>query len=87
MLDFVNKHIRMQSIGRENKALLSTLSDRLMPGDERGYGYDPISLSSNTSLGLKAKNLLAWGEATSKAHVTKYGLPVGHMSISSIRRA
>jgi hypothetical protein len=86
MLDFDNKHIRMRSVDREDKELLrSNLSARLMPGDGRGYGHDPIPLSSNTSLGLKAKNLLAWGEATSKANITKYGIPVGHMSISSIR--
>ena len=77
----------MRNVDREDKALLrSNLSARSMPGDEQGYGHSPMPLSSYSSLGLIAKNLLAWGEATSKAHITKYGIPVGHMSISSIRR-
>ena len=88
MLDFNNKPIRMRNVDREDKALLrSNLSARSMPGDEQGYGHRPMPLSSYSSLGLIAKNLLAWGEATSKAHITKYGIPVGHMSISTIRRA
>jgi hypothetical protein len=88
MLDFINKPIRMRNVDREDKALLrSTLSARSMPGDGREHGEDLMLLSSCPSFGLKAKNLLAWGEASSKANITKYGIPVGHMSISSIRGA
>ena len=88
MLDFVTKHIRMQSIDREDKALLrSTLSARSMPGDGREHGEDLMLLSSCPSFGLKAKNLLDWGEAPNKGKNAQLGQAVGHMSISSIRRA
>ena len=72
MLDFTNKHIRMRSVDREDKALRrSTRSARSMPGEEQGHGDYLMLLPSYPSLGLKAINLLAWGKATSKANITK----------------
>lgn len=88
MLDLSHQPAIITFVDREDKAMLrSNLSARLMPGDGRGHGYYLMLLSPNPSLGFKAKNLLAWGEATSKAKITKYGPPVGHMSTSSTRRA
>ena len=87
MLDLVNKPIRMRNVDREDKALLrSTLSAWSMPGDGREHGEDLMLLSSCPSFGLKAKNLLAWGEAPNKGKNAQLGQAVGHMSISSIRR-
>ncbi len=86
MLDLSNQPAIITFVDREDKAMLrSNLSARSMPGDGRGHGYYLMLLSPYPSLGFKAKNLLAWGEATSKAKITKYGPPVGHMSTSSIR--
>ena len=88
MLDLSNKSVTMMSVDQEDKALQRcNLSARSMPGDGRGHGDYLMLLSPYPSLGFKAKNLLAWGEAPSKAKITKYGRPVGHMSISSTRRA
>ena len=88
MLDLANKAGKITIVDREDKALQRcNLSTRSMPGDGREHGDYLMLLSSYPSLGFKAKNLLAWGEATSKAKITKYGRPVGHMSISSNRSA
>ena len=86
MLDLINKPVIMMSVDREDRAMLrSNLSARSMPGDRQGHVYFHVPLSSPLSLGPKAINLLAWGEATSKAKTTEYGRPVGHMSISLYR--
>lgn len=70
MLDSGAKQITMRSVDREDKALLrSNLSARSMPGDGREHGDDLLLLSSCPSFGLKALNLLACGEATSKADI------------------
>ena len=88
MLDLFSNHHRIESIDQEDRALLrSNPSAWSMPEDGQEHMVKHMLLSFRSSFGLKAINLLAWGEATSKAKSTEYGRPVGHMSISTIRRA
>ncbi len=88
MLDLANKPAIMVFVDREDKAMLrSTLSARSMPGDGRGHGDGPMLLSSCPSLGSKAINLIVRYEAHHNAKTREIDLPVGHMSISSNRRA
>ena len=88
MLDLIDKPLIMMSVDREDKAMLrSNLSARSMPGDRQGHTHSHMLLSSCLSLGPKAINLLAWREAPSKVQQRKNSPPVGHMSISSTRRA
>ena len=88
MLDLTNKSVIMLFVDREDKAMLrSNLSARSMPRDGQGHVNSHMLLSSCLSFGLKAINLLAWSVAPSKANLREYGLPVGHMSTSSTRRA
>ena len=88
MLDLSHGQVRMFIVGREDKALLrSNLSARSMPGDEQGYVNCYIPLFSYPSLGHKAINLIVREEVHYYAKTSEIDLPVGHMSISSIRRA
>ena len=88
MLDLNTKPVIMMFVGREDKAMLrSNLSARSTPGDRQGHMHSHMFLSSCLSLGYKAINLLAWDEVPSKIKIRKNSLPVGHMSISSIRRS
>jgi len=88
MLDLFYGQVRMLFIDREDKALLrSNLSARSMPGDRRGHVNGHMPLSSYLSLGPKAINLIVRDDAHYQAKTREIDLPVGHMSISSIRRA
>ena len=88
MLDLSNGHVRMLIIDREDKALLrSNLSARSMPGDGQGHVNGHIPLSSYPSLGSKAINLIVRDEVHYQAKTREIDLPVGHMSITSTRRA
>ena len=87
MLDLSHRQVRMLFTDREDKALLrSNLSARSMPGDGQGHVNDHIPLSSYPSLGSKAINLIVRDDAHYYAKTRQIDLPVGHMSISSIRR-
>ena len=86
MLDLSIILIIMKLVDREDRAMLrSNLSARSMPRDGQGYMNSHMPLLPCPSFGLKAINLLAWGEAACKAKATEYGRPVGHMSISTVR--
>lgn len=86
MLDFADRQIRFVTVAREDKALQRcNLSARSMPGDGQEYMPCHMLLPFRSSSGLKAINLLALGKAQSKALQWDDCLPVGHMSILSIR--
>ena len=86
MFDFNHKLMKMINISREDKALLrSTLSARLMPEDEQGRMIKHMLLSSCSSFGPKAENLLSWCLAPTQAKHIDSSTPVGHMSGRYIR--
>ena len=88
MLDLSHEQVRMLLVGREDKALLrSNLSARSMPGDGQGHVNGHMLLFSCSSLGSKAINLIVPDEVHYNAKTREIDLPVGHMSISSTRRA
>ena len=88
MLDFADRQIRFATVAREDKALQRcNLSARSMPGDGLGYVKGYMLLFSCPSLGSKAINLIVRDEAHYNAKTREIDLPVGHMSISSTRRA
>ena len=54
----------------ESEAVLEVVKEVYFPFfDEQEHGYYLMFLSSCPSLGLKAKNLLAWDEVTSKVNI------------------
>ena len=57
-----------------------------MPEDGKEYIFYHTLLSSPSSFGSKAKNLLNWCEAPTKAKQAQSSAPVGHMSGLSRRR-
>ncbi len=65
--------------------LRSNLSAWSMPEDGQGHVHCHVLLPSRSSFGHKAKNLLNWCEAPTKAKQAQSSAPVGHMSGLSIR--
>ena len=87
MLDLSHGQVRMLFTDREDKALQRcNLSARSMPGDGQEHVNDHVLLSSCPSLGFKAINLIVRDEVHYHAKTREIDLPVGHMSITSIRR-
>jgi len=86
MLDFNNSQIRIITVGREGKALQRcNLSARSMPEDGQEHVHYHMLLPSRSSFGYKAKNLLNWCEAPTKAKQAQSSAPVGHMSVFNVR--
>ena len=72
MLDFNHRLMRIVNISREDKALLrSNLSARLMPEDGQEHMLDHVLLSSCSSFGRKAINLLSWCKAPTKVKTSQ----------------
>jgi len=87
MLDFNNSKSRIEIIDQEDRALLrSNPSAWSMPEDGKEHVLSHMLLSSPSSFGSKAKNLLSWCEAPIMAKQAKSSAPVGHMSVLSIRQ-
>ncbi len=87
MLDFNNSKSRIEIIDQEDRALLrSNPSAWSMPEDGKEHIFYHMLLSSPSSFGSKAKNLLNWCEAPIRVKQAKSSAPVGHMSVLSIRR-
>ena len=86
MLDFNNSKSRIEIIDQEDRALLrSNPSAWSMPEDGQGHVHCHVLLPSRSSFGHKAKNLLNWCEAPTKAKQAQSSAPVGHMSVLSIQ--
>jgi len=86
MLDFNNSKSRIEIIDQEDRALLrSNPSAWSMPEDGQGHMLDHMLLPSRSSFGFKAINLLSWCSAPTKVKPTRNTIPVGHMSVCSIR--
>ena len=86
MLDFNNNRRRLGIVDQEDRALLrSNPSAWLMPEDGREHMVKYMLLSSCSSFGYKAINLLNWCEAPTMAKHIKISTPVGHMSVYLIR--
>jgi hypothetical protein len=86
MLDFNNSRSRIGIVNQEDRALLrSNPSAWLMPEDGREHIVKYMLLSSCSSFGHKAINLLIWCEAPTKVNQIENGVPVGHMSAYLIR--
>ena len=85
MLDFNNSQRRIAIVDQEDRALLkSNPSAWSMPEDGQGRMFDHMLLSSRSSFGDKAINLLSWCSAPTKSKHIKSSTPVGHMSGCSI---
>jgi hypothetical protein len=82
MLDFNNSKSRIEIIDQEDIALLrSNPSAWSMPEDGKEHIFYHMLLSSPSSFGSKAKNLLNWCEAPTKAKQAQSSTPVGHMRL------
>jgi hypothetical protein len=86
MLDFNNSKSRIGIIDQGDRALLrSNPSAWSMPEDGQEHMVKHMLLSSRSSFGLKAINLLSWCFAPTKVKHIKSSPPVRHMSGISIR--
>jgi len=86
MFDFNHQLMKMINISREDKALLrSNLSARLMPEDGQEHIIKHMLLSSCSSFGPEAKNLLSWCFTPTQVKHINGSIPVRHMSGCSIR--
>jgi hypothetical protein len=86
MLDFDNSKRRIHIIDQEDRALLrSNPSAWSMPEDEQEHILKNMLLSSCSSFGLKAINLLSWCSAPTKVKLIGNTIPVRHMSGFNIR--
>ena len=82
MLDFDNSQSRIELIDQEDKAMLrSTPSAWSMPEDGQEHMLAHMLGLSRSSFGYKAKNLLNWCEAPTKALRSSIIAPVRHMSV------
>ena len=85
MLDFNHSQSRIEFIDQEDRALLrSNLSAWSMPEDGQEHILNNMLLSSRSSFGLKAINLLSWCFAPTKVMSSYNTAPVRHMSVLSI---
>ena len=81
MIDLNDFHNRIRIIDQEDRALQRcNPSAWSMPEDGQEHILKNMLLSSRSSFGLKAINLLSWCFAPTKAKYIKMSLPVGHMS-------
>jgi len=86
MLDLNNSKSRIEIIDQEDRALLrSNPSAWSMPEDGREHMVKYMLLSSCSSFGYKAINLLSWCFAPTKVKLIRNTTPVGHMSGRYIR--
>ena len=78
MLDFNNSQRRIAIVDQEDRALLrSNPSAWSMPEDGQEHMLYHMLLSSRSSFGYKAINLLSWCSAPTKAKHIKSSTPVG----------
>jgi hypothetical protein len=81
MIDLNNIHSRIRIIDQEDRAMLrSNLSAWPMPEDGQEHILKHMLLSSCSSFGDKAINLLSWCEAPNKTKHIIITSPVRHMS-------
>ncbi len=86
MLDFNNRKSRIKLVDQEDRAMLrSNPSDWSMPEDGQEHILNNMLLSSRSSFGYKAINLLSWCFAPTKAMHINNSAPVGHMSGKKFR--
>ena len=86
MLDFNNNRRRIGIVDQEDRALLrSNPSAWLMPEDGREHMVKYMLLSSCSSFGCKAINLLSWCSAPTKVISSYNTAQVRHMSGYQIR--
>lgn len=82
MIDLDYIHSRIRSVDQEGRAMLrSNPSAWSMPEDEQEHILKNMLLSSRSSFGYKAINLLSWCYAPTKAKSLSITSPVGHMSL------
>jgi hypothetical protein len=79
---------KIKIIDQGDRALLrSNPSTWSMPEDGQEHILKHMLLSSCSSFGLKAVNLLSWCSAPTKVKHIINSTPVGHMSVLKIRRS
>jgi hypothetical protein len=81
MLDLFSNHHRIEIIDQEDRALLrSNPSAWSMPEDEQEHILKNMLLTSYSSFGCKAINLVSWCKAPTNALKAYHRAPVRHMS-------
>ena len=81
MLDFGSNQHKIEIIDQEDRALQRcNPSAWLMPEDGQEHILNNMLLSSRSSFGYKAINLLSWCFAPTKALRSSITAPVRHMS-------
>ena len=86
MIDHNNSQSRIEIVDQEDRALQRcNPSAWSMPEDEQEHILKNMLLSSSSSFGLKAINLLSWCEAPTKVKNIIITSPVRHMSGLYIR--
>ena len=82
MLDFNNNQNKIEIVDQEDRAMLrSNPSAWSMPEDEQEHILKNMLLSSRSSFGYKAINLLSWCAAPTQALQSYHREPVRHMSV------
>jgi len=82
MLDFNNNQNKIEIVDQEDRAMLrSNPSAWSMPEDEQEHILKNMLLSSCSSFGFKAINLLSWCKAPTKVISSYNTAPVRHMSL------
>ena len=82
MIDLIDIDSRIRIVDQEDRAMLrSNLSAWSMPEDEQEHILKNMLLTSHSSFGYKAINLLGWCEAPIKALKSYHTVPVRHMSV------
>jgi hypothetical protein len=82
MIDLNDFHNRIRIIDQEDRALQRcNPSAWSMPEDEQEHILKHMLLSSRSSFGFKAINLLSWCSAPTKVKHISSSPPVGHMSV------
>jgi hypothetical protein len=81
MIDLEDNQSRIEIVDQEDRALQRcNPSAWSMPEDEQEYILKHMLLSSYSSFGPKAINLLSWCDAPTKVKSISNTSPVGHMS-------
>lgn len=81
MIDLEDNQSRIEIVDREDRAMQRcNPSARSMPEDEQEHSLKNMLLSSLSSFGFKAINLLSWCSAPTKVKNTYNTSPVRHMS-------
>ena len=81
MIDLNDIHNRIRLVDQEDRAMLrSNPSAWSMPEDEQEHILKNMLLSSSSSFGFKAINLLSWCLAPTKVKNIIITSPVRHMS-------